>query len=74
MTIELKDMKSVYQITRKPQGYRGQNQHFSMKARDGTMVTEKNVKLEKVRITFSADVEPTRTYRPLVTSQRCLKT
>ena len=41
----LKDMKTVYQITRKLCGDRGQNQDLYVKAKDGSSITEEEAKL-----------------------------
>ena len=46
---EPKDMKTVYQITRKLRGDRGQNQDLTVKAKDGSAITEEKTKLERWR-------------------------
>ena len=42
-------MKTVYQITRKLRGDRGQNQDLTAKAKDGSIITEEKAKLERWR-------------------------
>ena len=39
-TAEQKDMKTVYQIAWKLRGDRGQNQDLTVKAKDGSIITE----------------------------------
>ena len=52
-----KDMKTVYQITRRLRGDRGQNQEFTVKAKDGSTITEEKAKLEMEK-TLSATPQP----------------
>ena len=49
---EQKDMKTVYQITKKLRGDRGQSQDLPVKAEDGTPITEEQAKLERWREHF----------------------
>ena len=49
---ERRDMKTVYQITRKLHGDRGQNQDLIVKAKDGSTITEEKAKLERWREHF----------------------
>ena len=46
---ERKDTKTVFQITRTPRGDRGQNQDLTVKAKDGSTITEEKAKLERWR-------------------------
>ena len=49
---EQKDMKTVYQITRKLHGDRGDNEDCTVKAKDGSTITEEKAKLERLREHF----------------------
>lgn len=49
---ERKDMKTVYMITKKLRGDRGQNQDLPLKASDGTLITEEQAKLARWRDHF----------------------
>ena len=44
---ERKDMKTVYRITRKLHGDRGQNKDLTVKAKDGSAITEEMATLER---------------------------
>lgn len=58
--IPLKDMKTVYQITKKLRGDHGPNQDLPVKAEDGSAITEEKAKLERWKRTFRENTEPTR--------------
>lgn len=49
---EMKDMKTVYQITKKLRGDHGPNQDLPVKAEDGSAITEEKAKLERWREHF----------------------
>ena len=44
-----KDMKTVYHVTRKLRGDRGQNQDLTVKANGGSTITEEKAKVERWR-------------------------
>lgn len=48
----MKDMKTVYQITKKLRGDHGPNQDPPVKAEDGSAITEEKAKLERWREHF----------------------
>ena len=56
MADELKDKKTIYQITMKPKGYRRQSQDFPLKVKDGELIRNESAKLDR----FSGDLEVTR--------------
>ena len=49
---ELKDLKTVYEITRKLMGKKKQNQEIPVKSEDDTLITEERAKLERWRQHF----------------------
>ena len=49
---ELKDLKTVYEITRKLMGEKKQNQEIPVKSEDDILITEERAKLERWRQHF----------------------
>lgn len=49
---EMKDMKTVYQITKKLRGDLGPNQDLPVKAEDGSAITEEKANIERWREHF----------------------